>query len=375
MPSDTDAAYATALASLGMSPGRLRKILAGRAPADAWRALAEGNHPLDPDGALRHKATAAVLERAFASRASSGVAVRVFGMPGYPASLAGDLDPPAVLFALGDLDAWGQLPRVALVGTRSATPTGRAVASELGAALADAGVVVVSGLARGIDSAAHGGVLRSDGAAPPVAVLGTAVDAKVTAAQAALRNQICRRGVVLSELPPGIAGARWWFAVRNRVMAALSHVVVVVECHATGGALHTVAAARRRGVRVAAVPGSIRSAASTGTNALLVGGADAVRGVDDVLGLVTAVTAELPEVRGPSGRGPRRSGRDRQARPLPVGAEAARVRRALDLDPASLDEVVRRCGLGVGDVALALEELADAGLAVGEHRWWSSVRR
>ena len=85
-----------------------------------------------------------------------------------------------------------------------------------------------------------------------------------------------RPGPLSAPGPPGRAGARWWFAIRNRVMAALAHVVVVVECHATGGALHTVTAARRRGVRVAAVPGSVRSAASAGTNALLVGGAAAV---------------------------------------------------------------------------------------------------
>jgi DNA processing protein len=370
-PSDTDAAYATALASLGVSPGRLRKVLADRSPAGAWQALAEGRHPVDPEGALRSRATPAVLRDAFASRGSSPVAVRVLGLPGYPESLAADIDPPAVLFALGDLTAWEGRPRVAIVGTRSATAPGRALATELGAALADAGVVVVSGLARGIDSAVHSGVVHSSRAAPPVAVLGTAVDAKVTAAQAALRRQVGTIGVLLSELPPGAIGARWWFAVRNRVMAALAHVVVVVECHTRGGALHTVAAARRRGVCVAAVPGSIRSAASAGTNALLVQGAQAVRDADDVLALVASVATQCPEITGPTGRVPSRPRAAGPARQMPSGDAARTVRRALDHDPASLDVLVRRSGLAIGEVALALERLADAGIAVGEHGWWS----
>jgi len=372
VPSDTDAAYATALASLGLSPGRLRKLLIDHSPAGAWQALAEGRHPRDPEGALRTRVTPAVLRVAFASRGSSPVAVRVLGLPGYPASLAGDIDPPAVLFAVGDLDAWERRPRVAIVGTRSATASGRAVAAELGSALADAGVVVISGLARGIDSAAHGAVVQSSGAAPPVAVLGTAVDAKVTAAQAVLRQKVAAVGVLVSELPPGAVGARWWFAVRNRVMAALAHVVVVVECHENGGALHTVAAARRRGVFVAAVPGSTRSPASAGTNALLVQGAHAVRDAGDVMALLTSAATNHPEIPGPAaGVSSSRSGSGRPVRHMPAGDATRTVRSALDHDPASLDVVVQRCGLAVGEVALALERLADSGIAVSEHGWWS----
>jgi len=367
-PSDTDAAYATALASLGVSPGRLRRLLVGRSPAAAWQALAEGRHPADPESELRARATPELLRASFASRGSSPVAVRVLGLPGYPAALVADPDPPAVLFALGDLEAWAGRPRVAVVGTRSATASGLALATALGADLAEAGVAVISGLARGIDSAVHDGVVRSR-AAPPIAVLGTAVDAAVTASQAALRRQVASVGLLLSELPPGVVGARWWFAVRNRVMAALAQVVVVVECHARGGALHTVAAAQRRGVPVAAVPGSIRSAASAGTNALLVQGALAVRDVHDVLAILGSVTAPGPEVTRPAVEVATRP--RRRARPMPPGDEVRTVRRALDYDPVTLDVLVERCGMAVGDVALALETLADAGIAVDEHGWWS----
>jgi predicted Rossmann fold nucleotide-binding protein DprA/Smf involved in DNA uptake len=155
-------------------------------------------------------------------------------------------------------------------------------------------------------------------------------------------------------------------------------VVVVVECHDRGGALHTVSAARARGRVVAAYPGSVRSPASAGANALLVRGARAVRHAGDVLDLLAEVTGLDP--RGAPGckgwrprfgttPGPVAGGRHVASR------TASRVRRALDLDPVGLDVVVSRAGLPVGEVALALEQLADAGLACGEHGWWSLPRR
>jgi DNA processing protein len=153
----------------------------------------------------------------------------------------------------------------------------------------------------------------------------------------------------------------------------LAHVVVVVECHRTGGSLHTVRAAIDRGVTVAAVPGSVRSAASAGCNDLLVDGAVPVRHVDDVLSAVDLAIAGHSAILPP---GPRRepSARTdvRRRAPNPI---AARVLRALDQDPASLDTVVRRCGLAVGEAALALEQLADAGLAEVDGAWWSRPRR
>jgi DNA processing protein len=365
-----DAIYASALASLGVSPGRLRRILADRTPTEAWEAIAAGDHPADAEGRLRPMATAGALGRA-ARCADPAITVWVHGRPGYPEDLAGDIEPPAVLFARGRPDACRTRPRVAVVGTRSATPSGRAFAEELGRSLADSGVVVVSGLARGIDAAAHRGALASPRAVPPLGVLGTAIDAAIARDQAALRDEVAARGLLLSELPPGVAGARWWFAVRNRVMAALAQVVVVVECHTNGGALHTVVAAKRRGTPVAAVPGSVRSPAAAGSNALLVQGAAAVRDAGDVLGLLMEAHASLPGIP-PSGQRPggtaRTPSRPRRRVPSPL---AARVRRALDHEPVTLDAVVGRCGLPIGEVALALEQLSDAGMAISTHGWWS----
>jgi DNA processing protein len=186
---------------------------------------------------------------------------------------------------------------------------------------------------------------------------------------------VAERGAVLSEQAPGSRGARWRFAVRNRIMAALAHVVVVVECHAEGGALHTVRAARRRGVPLAAVPGSPHSAASAGTNALLVDGARCVRGGADVLDLVAEITGHRLRPRslpaGEPGVAPDPVAGDHQTRALE--ASAARVLRLLGPDPLDLARLVERAGQPLGFVALALEQLADRGLAVAERGWWRRV--
>ncbi|HUC36852.1 MAG TPA: DNA-processing protein DprA [Acidimicrobiales bacterium] len=369
-----DARYAAALACLGAGPKRLREFLDDLGPEEAWGALGAGRHRADPRGEYRAKVRDALVDQVTRACEMSRVSVLVRGSSGYPRDLVEDHEAPAVLFARGDASCCNGRSRVSIVGTRSATPYGLGVASELGAGLAEAGVVVVSGLAAGIDTAAHSGALGARGA-PALGVLGTAHDTSRPRSQAFLARDLASHGAVVSEIPPGTAGSpAWWFVVRNRVMAALAHVVVVVECHAKGGALHTVKAAACRGVAVAAVPGSVRSAASAGTNALLVDGAAPVRDTGDVLSLLELEIAALPGISRPqprqgSGARPRKGGR-RQA-PNPV---AAKVLRALDHDPASLDTVVRRCGLSLGETALALEQLADAEQAVIERGWWSRPR-
>jgi DNA processing protein len=365
--------FAAALAALGAGPARLRRFLEGYEPEAAWDALAAGDHRADPGRDYRAKASPTLVEEVDGACARVGAGVRVLARCGYPDALATDHQAPGVLFTLGDPSVLDSRPRVAIVGTRSATPYGLGVAADLGRGLSGAGIVVVSGLARGIDAAAHAGALAATDGAPPVAVMGTAFDAPAPRAHAQLRRAVADAGAVLSELAPGAGGApSWWFAVRNRVMAALAHVVVVVECHHTGGSLHTVKAAVDRGVVVAAVPGSVRSAASAGCNGLLVDGAVPVRHVDDVLSAVELAISGHPDIRPPRRRpqGPSRPTARRRA-PNPT---AALVRRAVDHDPATLDTVVRRCGLAVGEVAVALEQLADAGLVTGDGGWWCRAR-
>jgi DNA processing protein len=285
---------------------------------------------------------------------NTGVAVHRLGDPGYPPTLAGDHQAPRVLFSQGDLGLLDQ-PTVAIVGTRSATHYGQDVAAELGRELARAGVVVVSGLARGIDGAAHHGALAGGGA-PPAGVVASGLDVIYPRRHAWLWDQVATRGVLLSESPLGTAPAPWRFPPRNRIIAALAQVVVVVECHHGGGALHTVEAAAQRSIAVMAVPGSVRSPASAGTNALLADGCQPVRDADDVL---AALDLE-------------RTGR---AAPTPARLRAldddtAAVLHAVDWQPTATDDVMRRTGLGVEQAAAALRGLEDAGLVRAGQGWW-----
>jgi DNA processing protein len=369
-----DERFAAAIAALGAGPVRLRRFLDGYELRDAWDALASGRHPADPDGRYRSKARPSLVDSVEKGCVRAGIGVRVLGRPGYPVSLASDHEAPGVLFTLGDPSCIDTHPRVAVVGTRSATPYGLGVASELGRGLAGAGVAVVSGLAPGVDSAGHAGALAAIPGAPPVAVVGTALDAPTRRAEGQLLGEIAGRGAVLSERAPGSAGAPvWLFAVRSRMMAALAHVVVVVECHRKGGSLNTVKAAMDRGVTVAAVPGSVRSSASAGCNALLVDGAVPVRDVDDVVAAVELTISGRPGIVPPRTRMPSSpSGGASVQAPDPISARTLQV---LDQDPASLDIIVRRCALPLADVAMALEQLASIGLATGAGGWWSRPSR
>jgi len=241
----------------------------------------------------------------------------------------------------------------------------------MGRQLAAAGVVVVSGLAHGIDMAAHAGAVEV-ALAPPVAVLGTAHDGRATPEQVRLRTAVSDTGAVMSELPPGDRAARWRFAVRNRVLAASADLVVVVECHVEGGALHTARAARRRRLPLAAVPGPVGSPASAGTNALLVAGANCVRDAGDVLSLLAQAPTGSPASRpaGPEDPPPRPA----TSRGAALGSTEAAVLQAVEDVPSSLEQVVVRANLKVGTVALALEHLVDAGLVESAQGWWQRRR-
>ena len=267
-----DGPFAAAITSLGIGRTTVSRILANHEPRKAWQAIVDRNHPADPDGTLSKKADPEWPDL-FARRLEAcGAEVLIRGRAAYPEILEDDLDSPEVLFCLGHPEAMSGRARVAVVGTRAATRYGAEVAAELGSGLASANVTVVSGLAAGIDAAAHMGVVRLSAGAPPVAVIATGIDVIYPRSNRLLRDAVAERGVVVSELPPGGLSERWRFADRNRLMAALAHVVVVVECHHSGGALYTVRAAKQRGIDVMAVPGSVRSPASVGTNALLADG-------------------------------------------------------------------------------------------------------
>jgi DNA processing protein len=176
---------------------------------------------------------------------------------------------------------------VAIVGTRRASPEGLEVARALGRGLASAGVTVVSGMALGIDSAAHAGAVESGGRS--VAVLAGGADVPYPARKRALHDQLRRHGAVVSEMPPGFRAHRWCFPARNRVIAALADATIVVEAAERSGSLITAELALELGREVAAVPGPVLSWRSAGTNALLRDGATLVRDARDILDLVLGV--------------------------------------------------------------------------------------
>ena len=204
----------------------------------------------------------------------------------YPPRLLHARDAPAVLFIGGAVEHLAafhgeDVRTVAIVGTRRASPDGLEVARALGRDLAIAGVPVVSGMALGIDSAAQTGAL--DGGGLSVAVLAGGAECPYPPSKARLHGRLLERGLVISELPPGARPRRWTFPARNRVIAGLADLTVVVEGAERSGSLITADLALRLGREVAAIPGPVLSPRNKGSNALLRDGATLVRGVDDVL--------------------------------------------------------------------------------------------
>ncbi|HLM08059.1 MAG TPA: DNA-processing protein DprA [Thermoleophilaceae bacterium] len=210
-------------------------------------------------------------------------------------------DPPAVLFAAGRADTFTILreePAVAVVGTRQASPYGTEVAYAVGRGLGASGVPVVSGLALGIDGTAHRGCL--DGHGVPVAVVACGPDVAYPRRHRGLHQRVCEEGLVLSELPPGTEPYRWSFPARNRIMAGLARLTLVVEAADPSGSLITADFAKDLGRCVAAVPGRVTSHVARGTNSLLKEGAAAITGTDDVLDELFGVgVRQAPESRTP----------------------------------------------------------------------------
>lgn len=361
MTSPPEWAYAAALAGLPhMGWQRLTQLLEGRSPAEAWDRVVAGGAGPSWAAAARSISVEAVAE----SHRVVGVSVHLRGTEGYPPALAGDHEAPPVLFRVGSLAAL-DVPSVGIVGTRRCTGYGTDVARHLGRELASTGVAVVSGLALGIDGAAHEGALAAGGA-PPVAVVGNGLDVAYPRRHARLARQVTEVGAVLSEAPVGCRPEPWRFPARNRLIAALSAVVVVVESHRAGGSLHTVRAAEERGVTVMAVPGPIWSPASAGANQLLSEGCAPVCDAADVLVALSLETAGRP-----GGSAPAASARD-QHRPAP-SADGALVLDALGWQAVSVDHLLASTGLAPGRVSLALAHLERDGWARGRGGWWERV--
>ncbi len=214
--------------------------------------------------------------------------------PGYPAGLAAIADPPAVLWTLGRIAAAS--PAVAIVGSRAATPHGLEMAFHLARDLARSGVVVVSGLARGIDSAAHRGALGGEGLT--LAVLGSGPDVTYPPEHGDLAAAIALKGAVLSELPPGTPPRAWHFPRRNRIISGLASAVVVVEAASDSGSLITATCALEQNRTVMAVPGGVLGGHNRGAHGLLRDGARMVESARDVLEELRLDSAGLAEAAG-----------------------------------------------------------------------------
>ena len=275
--------------SLVLTRPALREHLAGgRRPRDAADqrrvpALAEL-------AALLRDAPAALASRLPELRARAArlldrgarAGVRAIGWtdPAYPRQLAEIDDPPAVLWVRGD-PALLSAPAVAVVGSRTGSPYACAVAEHLAAGLAEHGVAVISGLARGVDAAAHRGALAGGG--PTVAVLGSGVDIVYPPEHVSLAEEIGARGVLASELGPGAPPLRHHFPRRNRILSGLSRAVVVVEATVRSGSLITARLAAEQGRDVMAVPGNVLSGRSSGAHRLIRDGARIVETAADIL--------------------------------------------------------------------------------------------
>jgi DNA processing protein len=260
----------------------------------------------------------------------------------FPGRLAAIFDPPPALYVRGCGDPELLARRsVAVVGARSCSPYGSQVARMLGRELAAAGLVVVSGLARGIDGEAHRGALDAGGVT--VAVLGCGIDRDYPASHAQLSRRIEEEGLVISEYEPGVEPAPWRFPARNRIIAGLCEAVVVVEARERSGALITADFALDEGREVFAVPGEITSSLSCGVNALLKLGATPLTSSQDVL---EALGIERPAL----------------APSIEVSADAQQVLELVSDAPAGADELTARSSLDAGAISVALTELEIAGL-------------
>lgn len=358
----SEAAHAAALAALPLqTPRRLQRLLRTGSPSEVWHALQGGTRCVRglPDAVWTtwSRASCELPATVGDECIRSGIAVTWLGAPDYPDALSSDFSPPPVLFYRGD-PAVLTARRVGIVGTRSATRTGRHLALTLGRDLAASGVCVISGLARGIDVAAHAGALEAEPAAPPVAVVASGLDVVYPPEHLGMWERVAGAGALLSEAPPGTAPERHRFPMRNRILAALSEVLVVVESRRTGGSMLTVREAMKRDVQVLAVPGAPSMRASEGTNDLLRDGCGPVTGAVDVLVAL--------------GIDNRRVSPHFDPRPLPSESERI-VLECLRGMARTLDELTVVTGWDVAHTAVLLGRLEAAGWVAHSGGWWETL--
>lgn len=337
-PGLTPQALQAAARECGGTLARIASLGADRLRALEWKE--------DAISALRHPADAALLERDRAVAAQPGVRLLGAHEPGFPLLLLESGDAPAFLWVRGDVGVLSSM-QLAIVGSRHPTATGREDAFDFSRHLATGGLTITSGLALGIDTAAHRGALAARGRT--IAVAGTGIDQVYPAGNRDLaRDIVAGGGALVSEFPPGTAPLKGHFPQRNRLISGLSLGVFVVEAARRSGSLSTANWARRQGREVFALPGSIHNPLAQGCHELIRTGAKLVEGAPDILAelKIPFSEQELRKAAEPAPRPPEG--------PPRLDNEYEILLDALGFEPTAVDTIIARSGLPADSVASML---------------------
>lgn len=291
----------------------------------------------------RQEAQQALIEKTYAWLGEPGHHLVTLADSAYPQRLLESTDPPSLLYVNGD-PTYLNHPAIGVVGSRNATPQGIENARAFSKTLADAGFCVISGLALGIDAAAHEGALRSDTRSGTVAVIGTGIDRVYPASNKKLAHLITGNGCIVSEFPLGTVAAAGNFPRRNRLIAGLGQACLVVEAAPASGSLITARLAGELGRDIFAIPGSIHAPQSKGCHALIKQGAKLVECAQDILEELHPQAASSVSVAQTDDR-------------CDLKPEHAALLKALGHEPATLDQLISRCGLAADAVLAMLTEL------------------
>lgn len=332
--------WLTVLRAPGLGPAKLRALLARFSSA---RTVLEA-----PGSALKELGLTAATVRALKNPDNDQIAADLqwlesphhhlitWGSPDYPALLAQITDPPMALFVLGDASALN-FPQLAIVGSRNPTPNGRDNAFQFAKYLTTCGLTITSGLALGIDSAAHQGALAAGGGT--IAVCGTGVDEVYPQRNKALYEEIAARGTLVSEFPLGTPPRKEHFPRRNRLISGLSLGTLVVEAASRSGSLITARLASEQGREAFAIPGSIHNPMARGCHRLIRDGAKLVESARDILEELGPLVRALGQGEAPE------APETRQDRPGALDADYEMLLDALGFDPAPVDRLVETTGL------------------------------
>ncbi len=349
-----------------------------------WQWLQQGAAPAQADAQTGIQTSSPIKNTQRSSNLPVQRRIVTLGDPAYPSVLLEMADPPVLLYAMGQVECLQQpQPRIAMVGSRNPTPQGASNARAFGKAFAEMGWTVVSGLALGVDGAAHEGALQA--ALPEqvgvvglatIAVVGTGLDRVYPRQHRDLAHRIVQHGVILSESPLGTPPLSHHFPKRNRIIAGLSHGVLVVEAALQSGSLITARLAGEQGKEVFAIPGSIHASQSRGCHALIKQGAKLVESAQDVLeelrtvlpagrqAVVSSIAEKSMEHTDPRAAADADSAVDADASTVPTvpGDTTAVLLQALGHDPVGLDALLARTGLDAATLQAKLLELELMGM-------------